>query len=471
MKNPKAQSAVDFISQYVVSLLVLAVAIVAFYVVATTVRFGASTPQSSYCYITPELNCYQMLIVATSTYTNITIAFTNNLGQSINLSSGPTFYVAPTPSSKYAAGACNETVLKNGATAVCTASIKGFVANVGSQLEPNFYLNYGICSNPACTGASSLQTINTSGSASAYVSSSGTGVEIITGTAGSSGTSGSSGTGSGPGSGSGTGSGTGTGSGGSSGNGAGGSSSNGSSASVITFTYWAVSNATVDIGQTETLTVGWLNGSQPYTAHYLVFNGTGLCINQTYPDLSGTSNSFSYVASASCGVGVLTANVVLTDSKSNTATNTLSFMQNPAPTANTTNKTTGCSFGNCLYVVSTGGSSGNIVLINTSTNKVVGAIGSASYTFDYSVGIGVSPTGAYAYLTNGGSNYRRNSVYNCHIEVIGSNSVCTSPYLGNVLILNTTTNNVTGSINSGFYNPEGVAFSPDGTYAYVANYG
>ena len=41
---------------------------------------------------------------------------------------------------------------------------------------------------------------------------------------------------------------------------------------------------------------------------------------------------------------------------------------------------------------------------------------------------------------------------------------------GNVVIIDTTTNAVTGSINSAFYFPTGVAFSPSGTYAYVPNY-
>ena len=40
----------------------------------------------------------------------------------------------------------------------------------------------------------------------------------------------------------------------------------------------------------------------------------------------------------------------------------------------------------------------------------------------------------------------------------------------NVVIINTATNTVTGSIASGIYEPYGVAFSPSGTYAYVTNY-
>ena len=74
------------------------------------------------------------------------------------------------------------------------------------------------------------------------------------------------------------------------------------------------------------------------------------------------------------------------------------------------------------------------------TNAIVSPSG-----YSGSQGIAISPSGTYAYVTN--------------------------YYGGNVLILNTATNTVTGSINSGFGNPTGVSFSPSGTYAYVSNYG
>ena len=65
--------------------------------------------------------------------------------------------------------------------------------------------------------------------------------------------------------------------------------------------------------------------------------------------------------------------------------------------------------------------------------------------------IAISPSGAYAYVTNlYGPNFSLN---------------------GNVTIINLETNSITGRITSGIYLPYGVAFSPDGTYAYVTNEG
>ena len=47
----------------------------------------------------------------------------------------------------------------------------------------------------------------------------------------------------------------------------------------------------------------------------------------------------------------------------------------------------------------------------------------------------------------------------------------TNNHGNNVVIINTASNTVTGSITSGIADPYGVAFSPSGTYAYVTNYG
>ncbi len=41
--------------------------------------------------------------------------------------------------------------------------------------------------------------------------------------------------------------------------------------------------------------------------------------------------------------------------------------------------------------------------------------------------------------------------------------------IGNVVIINTATGSVAGAITQGFYRPEGIAFSPNGAYAYVPN--
>ncbi len=93
------------------------------------------------------------------------------------------------------------------------------------------------------------------------------------------------------------------------------------------------------------------------------------------------------------------------------------------------------------YVTNDGSS--NVVIINTATDALVGSIKSG---INHPNGIAIAPNG-YGYITNYGS---------------GGNA--------NVVIFNTATNLVVGTVNLGLSDlePEGVAISPDGKYAYVA---
>ena len=76
-------------------------------------------------------------------------------------------------------------------------------------------------------------------------------------------------------------------------------------------------------------------------------------------------------------------------------------------------------------------------------------------------GVAFSPDGSYAYVANCNSGNN---------EINGQTS-CGGSGADNVLIINTATNSVVNSINSGFDGPAGIAFSPSGTYAYVTNMG
>ena len=53
--------------------------------------------------------------------------------------------------------------------------------------------------------------------------------------------------------------------------------------------------------------------------------------------------------------------------------------------------------------------------------------------------------------------------------VTNCNTSCSGAIPDNVVIINTVTNTVVNSITAGFYSPYGVSFSPSGTYAYVPN--
>ncbi len=137
---------------------------------------NGTTYSPSYCYITPELYCYQMLVVSNSVGTSISIAFANNYGSSIYLPSNNALLISPSPTGQYYPGSCSDPstnapvgVLKPGASVICVADIPGLVIQPGTQLEPTFYLNYYMCKDPACgISARSAALQSTSGSAVAY---------------------------------------------------------------------------------------------------------------------------------------------------------------------------------------------------------------------------------------------------------------------------------------------------------------
>ncbi len=136
--------------------------------------------------------------------------------------------------------------------------------------------------------------------------------------------------------------------------------------------------------------------------------------------------------------------------------------------------------------------SGRVFILNTATNKTLGlpiSVGSLP------VGVAVTPDGRYAYITNNGSNTI--SVIDTALhEVVGSLNVAPGPagvastpdgkqvyvtspgpiinnngFFGNtVSVINTATNRLVGAISGGI-GTFGVAFTPDGKFAYVGNNG
>ena len=155
------------------------------------------------------------------------------------------------------------------------------------------------------------------------------------------------------------------------------------------------------------------------------------------------SGTYAYVTNcnSTCG-GSGPDNVVIINTASNTVVNTITAgFNSPAGVAFSPS-------GTFAYV--TNYNSNNVVIINTASNTVVNSITSGFYN---PIAVAVSPSGSYAYVTN----YNSNAItkYNRY----------------NVTIINTATNTVTGAIKYGILTPHGVAFSPSGKYAYVANNG
>ncbi len=143
------------------------------------------------------------------------------------------------------------------------------------------------------------------------------------------------------------------------------------------------------------------------------------------------------------------------------------------------------------YVPETFGSSsgyGDIAVISTSTNSITNRFGAGS--FEFPMDAPIAPAGSYAYVTNEGftgvpyidaiSTSTGSELYQITLTNLWPQSLAFSPsgsyayMLGssNVLVLNPSTRQITGSINSQAFNtPLAIAFAPNGAYAYVTNSG
>ena len=205
----------------------------------------------------------------------------------------------------------------------------------------------------------------------------------------------------------------------------------------------------IDSGQPLTITGTWSGGTSPYSVTWYTGPYGTTCPEEaanvlaTYTGLTGTSNSIivSPTTSNSYCIGV-------TDSESPAVTQlSLNYTIIKGITSGISSPQ-GVAFSpSGTYAYVTNGNSYNVVIINTATNSVTSSIASG---LNSPFGVAFSPSGTYAYVTN------------CNTTCLG-----TGP--DNVVIINTATNTVTNSITSGFDKPFKVAFSPSGTYAYIAN--
>ena len=255
------------------------------------------------------------------------------------------------------------------------------------------------------------------------------------------------------------------------------------------------SNPTIDSGQSVTFSSTWSGGTPDYTAKLYSSTtstcNTGSTLVQTISSLTSGSASFNSVAptsttyycifvtdSASTPVTVnsvnseITVNPVLSTPTISPSNPTISSGQSVTFTASWTggvpaygaslyaSPTSACNQQSTLVQQDIGLSTGSVTFspvtppqqtyycVFVTDNSINSYLLSSSITSGFSnpSEVAFSPSGAYAYVTNFVSN--------------------------NVIILNTSTNTVTGSINSGaFNNPSSVAFSASGAYAYVTNHG
>ena len=247
------------------------------------------------------------------------------------------------------------------------------------------------------------------------------------------------------------------------------------------------SNPSIDAGQSITLSSTWSGGTSTYGAS-LYSSSTSACdteSNLVQQAVGLTSNTITF-SSISPDSSTYYCSFI-TDNTSD------SYSVNSAITSGLS-QPIGLAFSpSGTYAYVTNQNANNVVIINTATNTVVNAITSG---FNAPIGVAFSPSGTYAYVINYNSNNvviintATNTVVNAIIFGISSprgdvafspsgtyayvancGSPCGGVGNGNVVIINTATNTVSGAITSGFYYPVGIAFSPSGTYAYVANSG
>lgn len=174
------------------------------------------------------------------------------------------------------------------------------------------------------------------------------------------------------------------------------------------------------------------------------------------------SGAFAYVPNAGSG------NVSVISTATNAIVGTIGVGSNPQAVAASPD-------GSRVYVVNL--TSGNVSVINTLTNSVVATIGVGIAP----IGVCVSPDGSRAYVSHTGANPVTviNTATNTVIATIPVGTsmygICISPdgsrlYVvdqsNKIFVINTATNTVLTTITVGFF-PTAIAISPDGSRLYV----
>ncbi|MGC8710114.1 MAG: hypothetical protein ACP5RF_00660 [Candidatus Micrarchaeia archaeon] len=156
----KAQSAVEFLATYAWAFLILTIFIAVIIVLVTIKNPSGYSPSS--CYITPELACSESVFTSSASASSFAIVFMNNLGANLTFGSNSIILYPNYLNSSYK-GVCMPSYAPKGSAVICNVTLSGVSYSPGSQINPNFKIMYGVCTNPnSCPSA----IYNTSGSAS-----------------------------------------------------------------------------------------------------------------------------------------------------------------------------------------------------------------------------------------------------------------------------------------------------------------
>ena len=168
-KSPysKGQSAIEFLSVYTWTFLLLMVILTFATIISTTSRQTSYTP--SYCYLEPQMPCYQAILAYNSVSLKSTayVLITDNLGTPIYFS-GNSFSINPALSSTSYYGNCGSGEFGSSNSIICTADLGSYKPSAGAQLNPRFTISYRICNTALCANVMNTPLYNTTGYASTY---------------------------------------------------------------------------------------------------------------------------------------------------------------------------------------------------------------------------------------------------------------------------------------------------------------
>ncbi|MEM3791132.1 MAG: hypothetical protein QXL16_00165 [Candidatus Micrarchaeaceae archaeon] len=159
----KSQSALEFLMTYSWAFIIIAL-IVSLIVAYSLSNSSKATFTQTYCYIEPQMPCSALVLQTNSTSSRAILIFSNNLGTSIFFSTN-SFFIYPTQLGIKYPGICLPSLAPQGSQVICVANITKLNFPIGVQLNPSFFISYGICS-PKCA----LPIYNTSGIGTTFAS-------------------------------------------------------------------------------------------------------------------------------------------------------------------------------------------------------------------------------------------------------------------------------------------------------------
>ena len=159
----KGQPAVEFLTIY--SWVIISVMLVVVLGAAIASSNSKQAYPPAHCYITPSFPCYGAYIMTNSISSEMVVILGNGMGTEIQFPSN-SFSVRPTFADEVYYGSCLASNSLPYNTIYCEAELGNYYPGIGTVLNPNFVINYRICT--ACSNT--LPVYNTSGSALLTVS-------------------------------------------------------------------------------------------------------------------------------------------------------------------------------------------------------------------------------------------------------------------------------------------------------------